>query len=295
MLLEEKQKTVGENRVDIKLLVCCHLNVSVPEHPLLVPIQVGSAIAQQRFPGFLYDDTGDNISDKNRSYCELTALYWAWKNLDADYYGLFHYRRYLYPCEKARKPYRIEKQPTEKLCEKLGYGQFAQMISRYDMIMPKGEQMYVSVRRHYADAPFHHVEDLNIIEDIIREKFPDMAEALAAYFSGTLHYFGNIAIMSKDVFCDYCEWLFGILEEYDRRSNTQGYSKQEARVNGYLAERLLGVYYTAVKSRGELKTAEIPKVHFVEDFVSRSKQKLVAALLPPGSRIRSYIKKLVIR
>ena len=42
----------------------------------------------------LHDDEGENISDKNPMYCELTAQYWAWKNLDADYYGFCHYRRY---------------------------------------------------------------------------------------------------------------------------------------------------------------------------------------------------------
>ena len=280
-------------RVKIKLLVCCHQNVSVPEHPLLVPMQVGAALAQQRFPGFLYDDVGENISDKNKSYCELTALYWAWKNLDADYYGLFHYRRYLYPCETARRPYRIEKRPTAALCERLGYGRFAKFIFRYDMIMPKGEQMYVSVRQHYANAPFHHAVDLALIEEIILEKHPEMTEAMETYLGGTVHYFGNIAIMTKDIFHSYCEWLFGILAEYDRRSCVQGYSGQETRVNGYLAERLLGVYYTAAKMQGDLRTAELPKVHFVEDFAARSKQKLVATLLPPSSRIRSVVKKLV--
>ena len=44
----------------------------------------------------LHDDEGDNISNKNKTYCELTAQYWAWKNMEADYYGFFHYRRYFH-------------------------------------------------------------------------------------------------------------------------------------------------------------------------------------------------------
>ncbi len=90
---------------DIKLFVCCHRPEKVPKHPLLYPIQVGAALSEVRFPEFLYDDTGENISEKNRSYCELTAQYWAWKNVRADYYGFFHYRRYLYPDTKAKRPF----------------------------------------------------------------------------------------------------------------------------------------------------------------------------------------------
>ena len=92
---------------DIKLFVCCHRQEEVPKYPLLYPIQVGAALSEVRFPKFLYDDTGENISEKNRSYCELTAQYWAWKNVQADYYGFFHYRRYLYPDAKAKRPYLI--------------------------------------------------------------------------------------------------------------------------------------------------------------------------------------------
>ena len=75
--------------MDIKLFVCCHRPVDVPKHPLLVPLQVGAALADSRFYGFLHDDAGENISRKNRSYCELTAQYWVWKNVRADYYGFF--------------------------------------------------------------------------------------------------------------------------------------------------------------------------------------------------------------
>ena len=93
--------------MDIKLFVCCHRPCEVPGHPLLVPLQVGAALADGHFAGFVHDDTGDNISHKNRSYCELTGQYWAWKNAEADYYGFFHYRRYLYPDQTAGRPYRI--------------------------------------------------------------------------------------------------------------------------------------------------------------------------------------------
>ena len=144
---------------DIKLFVCCHrLEQRVPNHPLLVPIQVGTVLADSRFPHFLHDDIGENISEKNHSYCELTAQYWAWKNIVADYYGFFHYRRYLYPDTMACNPYKIMGQP--ELTE-LGFQSFPSLIEQYDLLAPKGENMFMSVWDHYASSPYHHIKDFS--------------------------------------------------------------------------------------------------------------------------------------
>lgn len=277
------------NMPDIKLFVCCHQPVQIPECPLLVPIQAGAALAESHFSGFLHDDTGDNISAENRSYCELTAQYWARENIEADYYGFFHYRRYLYPAVDARRPYSIEKQPDLPLLDRLGYGGFENLIRQYDLIAPVGENMYVPVREHYANAPHHRRKDLETMEQIVRERHPEMREALEIYLSGTVCYFGNIYIMHRQVFRHYCAWLFPLLREFDRRADTRGYSPQERRVDGYLAERLFGVYLTF--RRGGLRTLELPRVHFYpgKEYVRR---RLLNTALPPGSRRRSWVKRM---
>ena len=277
---------------EIKLFVCCHRPSPVAEHPLLVPIQVGAALAGEHFPGFLHDDAGDNISGKNRSYCELTAQYWAWKNVKTDYYGFFHYRRYLYPDMNAKRPYRIAGEPTGSLLDRLGFDQFADFIPQCDLILPKGEDMRVPVREHYAKAPFHYGQDLALAEQIVKERCPEMGSAADEYLSGTVCYFGNIFIMKRQVFQDYCGWLFPILEEFDRRTDTSGYSLQERRVDGYLAERLLGIY---AAHRRELKTLELPRVHFVENPAERLKKRAVNAFLPPGTPRRCLVKKTLFR
>ena len=274
---------------EIKLFVSCHQPAAVPQHPLLNPIQVGAALTEEQFSGFLQDDVGDNISEKNRAYCELTAQYWAWKNVQADYYGFFHYRRYLYPVERASRPYRIEGAPTLKMLDKLGYNSFAELIPQYDLILPKGENMHLSVREHYAQAPFHHSKDLSLVEEIIRKRYPKYTTAMEEYLSGTMCYFGNIFILNQDVFQDYCGWLFPILAEFDRRTDLANYSPPERRVDGYLAERLLGIWAAHHK---ELRTLELPRVHFIKDPAERRKKELLNFLLPPGSKRRSKIKKL---
>jgi len=278
--------------VKIKLFVCCHQSTDVPKHPLLVPLQVGAALTSERFPGFLYDDSGDNISVKNRSYCELTGQYWAWKNVEADHYGFFHYRRYLYPDMLSKRPYRIEQEPTAALLDRLNYNEFAELISQYDMILPKRENMYISVREHYSGAAFHHEKDLAMAEQILITRYPEYTHAATEYLSGTNCYFGNIFIASREVFQNYCSWLYPILEEFDFHANISGYSHQEQRVNGYLAERLLGIYRTYRQDK--LRILELPGIHFFPGgtFI---KQRALNLLLPPGSRQRAEVKKLMHR
>lgn len=275
---------------DIKLFVCCHKSELMPKHPLLFPVQAGASLADEHFHGYLYDDTGDNISTKNGSYCELTVQYWAWKNVEADYYGFFHYRRFLYPDTRAKLPYRIERESSLPLLDKLGYGKFADQIQKYDLIAPKGENMYISVRDHYANAPFHHRVDLELVERIVRKRNPEISEAMEKYMSNTTCYFGNIYIMRRKLFQNYCSWLFPILEEFDRISDTKSYSFQERRVDGYLAERLFGIYITKIKEKATNKVLEIPRVHF--SSVNYYRQSLINILLPPSTFRRHIIKQL---
>lgn len=276
---------------DIKLFVCCHQQTEVPEHSLLVPLQVGAALANVHFPGFVHDDAGDNISMKNRSYCELTAQYWAWKNAVADYYGFFHYRRYLYPDVRAGLPYRIERRATSALLDRLGYGSFPELIQKYDVILPKGEDMHIPVREHYGKAPFHHRRDIHQIEEIIQTDYPAYTEAMEQYLANSVGYFGNIFIMKRDLFYPYCAWLFSIMDEFDVSSAHSRYTAQEQRVNGYLAERLLGVYVTQMRRDPSVKILELPRVHFTNSRVHMWEKRAVNVVLPPGSKRRAAVKK----
>ena len=77
---------------DIKIIVATHKKYQMPTEEIYIPIHVG-AEGKEKLE-YVPDNTGENISVKNPYYCELTGLYWAWKNLDAEYIGLVHYRRY---------------------------------------------------------------------------------------------------------------------------------------------------------------------------------------------------------
>lgn len=277
----------------IKLYVSCHKPFAIPTHPLLYPIQVGAAQTKERFDGMLSDAEGENISSLNSQYCELTAQFWAWKNDEADWQGFFHYRRFLYPDIKAKYPYRIENAPTLKLLQKLGYEEFGSLISQYDLICPIGEQMYVPVRKHYADAPYHHAADLDRMERILYEMHPEYQAAAQMYLNGTVHYFGNLYVFSRRRFEQYCEWLFPMLAEFDRLADFSDYSTQERRVDGYLAERLFGIYLTYARQNEALHVLELPRVHFEGMCGGYYRKKGIALMLPPGTRRRALIKDLI--
>lgn len=275
----------------VKLYVSCHKPFKIPAHPLLFPIQVGAGRTEQRFDGMLSDAEGENISALNPQYCELTAQYWAWKNDMADWQGFFHYRRFLYPDRSAKLPYRIENVLTLSLLNKLGYEQFEEVIQQYNLICPMGEQMYVPVREHYAKALYHRGADLERMEQILYQMHPEYRSAAQKYLDGTVHYFGNLYVFSRTQFEKYCEWLFPVLAEFDRQTDLTEYSVQERRVNGYLAERLFGIYLTYSRQNQSLRILELPRVHF-EGMGGGSywKKKLLAAVLPPNSCRRAKVK-----
>lgn len=276
---------------DLALYVCLHKPFPVPTHPLLRPIQVGAGLAGEPIPGCVGDDSGEHISEKNPRYCELTAQYWVWRNCPASHVGFFHYRRYLYPGLRHKRPYRVEGQPASAGLDKLGFSGLSRLAGDYDLIAPRGEDMRRSVREHYAGAPHHRAADLALIEEIVREREPEYVPAMEEYLTHSVCYFGNIYIMAWPLFDRYCQWLFPILEEFDRRADWTGRSAQELRVDGYLAERLFGVFYTKVKTEG-LETLELPRVDFIPDRGARCKRRLLNALLPPGSRRRGWVKGL---
>ena len=276
---------------EIRIFVSCHKPYPVPEHPLLNPIQVGGALAQERIPGFLQDDAGENISRINRSYCELTAQYWAWKNIKSDFYGFFHYRRYLYPDLNAKRPYIIERLPTDELLRQLCLSELSEIAEGHDLIAPRGENMFLPVREHYGKSAFHHREDLALAENIVRELYPSYAGALEEYLSQPVCYFGNIFLMKHELFDRYCTWLFSILDQFDRSANVGGYNAAELRVDGYLAERLFGVFYTKCRS-DNVRYVELPRVDFVTEGQARRKRKLLSLVLPPGTKRRAMAKRL---
>lgn len=258
---------------EIKIFVSCHKESYVPESEILCPIQVGTALADAEFPNWKHDNQGEHISDKNKSYCELTAQYWAWKNVAADYYGFFHYRRYLsfdqeYPVSRDGKllgkrflPYR-EVEDIKGDLSRFGITDetMKEVIEQYDMLTVLREPMNVTAYEQYCQ--FHRKRDMDCMIDLVCRMYPEYVGACRRYMASKEVYFGNIYVMKKELFFDYMDWLFPLLEEFERRTDFTDYSESEYRVTGYLAERLFGVYYCYIKEHKEMKCCELSYIIF---------------------------------
>ena len=196
----------------------------------------GSPVVRiQDIPG---DDTGDNISDKNKSFCELTGLYWAWKNAEYDIAGMAQYRRFF-----------IEGDNNEVLSK----SSIEDLLSKYDMLISRGTFVREeSIRSNYEI--WHKKSDLELTEKIIKDKFPEYTPALYPAFSGRLFSGGNLFIAKKDVFDAYCSWLFSILFEVEKNADTSGYDEYQKRIYGFLSERLIRVFALA----GSYRICELP-------------------------------------
>ena len=226
--------------MDIKIFSCFHKEFKIPNSNVIYPIHVGKSISDMEL-NMVNDNTGENISNKNKNYCELTAIYWAWKNVNCDVIGLTHYRRY-FDLEESYYEVITEEENIINSDIFKSYKEKIEniMLSTYDIIMPKPKTFGTSVKNQYIAC--HKKEDLDVLESIIKKKYP---EYIASYDyimkkQNKLSPY-NMFIMKKKEFNKYCEWLFDILFEVEKKIKISENTYQ-ARVFGFMSERLLNVY-----------------------------------------------------
>lgn len=209
------------NSPNIKIVVASHKPYWMPNDPMYIPVQVGAA-GKESIPGFQRDDEGDNISEKNPRYCELTALYWAWKNLDADYIGLAHYRRHFAGSGERGV---LTSEEAE------------QLVSKAPVILPKKRHYVIeTVGNHYAHT--FDESHLNAARDSLQQLSPEALPAFEGHMNRRSAHIWNMAIMRRDVLDDWCSWLFPVLEDVEARVDFSDMSSFEERVVGRVAERL---------------------------------------------------------
>lgn len=211
--------------MNIKIIIAAHKLYDLPQDALYLPVHVGAALCDIPLP-YTRDDSGENISKKNKSFCELTALYWAWKNVDADFIGLCHYRRYFCkPCSREV----LQLKDAEKL------------VLSADMILPQKRNYFIETNySQYVHA--HHAADLELTRLILNEQDPKAVPCFDRVMGKTSGHRFNMLIMSRQTLDEYCTWLFGILFELGTRLDVSGYSDYDGRVFGFVAERLLDVW-----------------------------------------------------
>lgn len=167
--------------MDTRIYIMTHKEFQVPQASGYFPLQVGREGKEKL--GYLCDNAGENISEKNAFYCELTGLYWMWKNVSCDIAGLCHYRRYFVKHKAAQRGSRLEEELLD--CAYIG-----KCLQKYDLIIPNsGMLREKSVRNHYG--VHHHLEDLMICGEVLKEKYPEDYPAFAWSLSANLISLGN--------------------------------------------------------------------------------------------------------
>lgn len=224
---------------EVKIYVATHKMANFPKQDIYIPLHVGAEGKEDL--GYLKDNTGDNISIKNKNYCELTATYWIMKNDNSDIVGLTHYRRYFFK--------NIYSNSFKNILEKQ---EILEILKNYDIIVPKKTNLDYNVKKQYEVV--HHLKDLEECKNIIKEKYPQYEQAFNKIMNDYKMHTCNMFISKKKLFNEYYTWLFDILFELEKRVDISNYDDYNKRIYGFLSERLFNVWLE--KNKTDLKIKE---------------------------------------
>lgn len=240
----------------VKIIVATHKKYQMPKDDMYLPLHVGAEgkldeDGNDLDLGYTKDNSGDNISNLNSSFCELTGLYWAWKNIDADYIGLVHYRRHFSLKKKAG---------FENV---LTYSELKPYLGKIKVFVPNKRKYYIeTLYSHYEHT--HYAIHLNETRKIIADNCPEYLDSYDSVIKRTYGYMFNMMILDKNLLKDYCEWLFDILFKLKKRMNAQELSIFQGRFYGRVSEIIFNVWLDEKIHTGKIKkedVKEIPCVH----------------------------------
>jgi lipopolysaccharide biosynthesis glycosyltransferase len=280
-LYPTEKEDVTESGISVDIFVSMHKLSFVPDSVACIkPIQVGAVLAEERFANMLRDDEGKNISDKNKKYCEMTAQYWAWKNVintssTKKYYGFWHYRRYfsfapgasgengeIY-CkmlnDKALADNCIDDRHIKEACEV------------FDIIAPQPWNFLKGIGAPnvvlHWEAAFDR-EDLDLAFKIVIRKYPEMLDAVIDVMSAPELPLNNMYILRGDLCGEYFSFIFDILDEYERQYDLvkyESHNSERYRLIGHIAERMFGIWLAYIKNtRPDISIGYKPRL-LIED------------------------------
>lgn len=231
----------------IEIYVAAHKDYIFPKIDIYKPIHVGKELSSLDL-NIMTDNVGDNISSLNKSFCELTALYWMWKNSDADILGLVHYRRHF------SGSFKFDKESVFDLADlKFGNGVNVIVANTERFYKKTTKKFFIKQKKYYSvEEQFslnHSSEDWRKLRETILVNYPEYIKSfdyISNSNSGISLY--NMFIADK-IFVDmYNEWLFSILFLLNDQVDLSKYDQYQSRLFGFLSERLLNVYIYHHKS-----------------------------------------------
>lgn len=225
--------------MNIKILVGYHKPAPLLKSDLFVPIHLGRAIVnlaskdgyasesdkKWMFDNLIGDNSGDNISNENRYYCEMTGIYWAWKNYEKlgnpDYIGFQHYRTSFFIDNK------IHKQPFV-----IGVTQYKKTVTK-DVLLSKLNKYHVINLAGIPKQDKRAYEYRKPVYQYLEQMYPEIYSAFKTQQDTDSFFYKNIFVMKKEDFFKYCSIVFDILSKYKNNS---------PREKGFVAEYLTSAY-----------------------------------------------------
>lgn len=273
----------NDKPLDLKILISCHKEITLPQAEVYLPVQVGVANTSVRLAGMQPDNEGENISDRNFTFCELTAQYWAWKNLEADYVGLCHYRRFFYFGEQnyaKNDHFQVETDALSEYSIRDFRLDDAKLIRRevegYDLvtapywdvsktIAPGGVKS--SVAEHMIAYGLFEEEDLKKLRSIVAERQPAYLSHFDSYVNGKKYLGYSCYIMRRELFDRFCEFEFDILQAFDETFDYSYLTTTKKRICGYFGEILYSVFVESIRAEGRVKIKQVPLVFFFDTSI----------------------------
>lgn len=259
---DEAKKT----KYTVKIMVITHKQYRMPADPMYLPMHAGAAIARDKDwkepdLGYVKDNTGENISARNATFCELTGLFWGWKHLHEDYIGLVHYRRHFRGRVRTRS--KIRHDIFEHV---LHHEELMPMLGRYKVFVPR-KRYYVieSLYSHYKHT--HYIEHLDKTREIIRNLYPDYLETYDDVMHRTSAHMFNMMIMERHLLDEYCTWLFRILFALEKEVDVSTYTDFQSRYAGRVGELIFNVWLEQQVRIGRLRRDEIRTLPYI--FIER--------------------------
>lgn len=255
----------------IQIYTAYHAWAPLLKNASVVPIHVGRARAATPLADMIGDDTGVEISAKNDEFCELTALYWAWKNdTTSDYIGLMHYRRVLdFDHSHANSdaevfPRRFDIPSWLKSAQSWMNAE----LGNYDIILPCAHRMGRSVSKNYVTR--HAPEDWDATRAIIARDHADYLPAFDRVAKGRDIRLANMAVMSRPLMDRYCTWLFDVLFKLEATDIDRScYNARQLRYLGFVSERLFTVFIDHLQHENpDLRLREVNIINTKEALVT---------------------------
>lgn len=274
-----KNKLKKINKKKYNIFVCYHKPFDILENEVLTPIHAGRAVAANPLQDtkitpadlkwlkskMISDDSGENISEKNRYYNECSVTYWMWKNISSPYVGLFHYRRVFNM--NSDKQVNMKEHSVPDIYG-ITYKNLEKLMSEYDLLLPFPMGFTTSIYESYVK--YLVKDDIDFAFDYIRFKYPEMHSYAEKLKVSHVAYLFNMFVTSREIFEGYAKFLFDVLFALEHHiKDRERRSIYWQRAEGFLAERLTSIYFDYLIETKNLKVKECQVIRL--DEVKRKK------------------------